>query len=69
MEQITMVKDGRPGGVSDRGGLPLHQAEWPQGARQAFHEVLRELDGWCREHGRPRSMNAGIAEQAIRQVW
>jgi len=69
MEQITMVKDGRPGVVGDLRGLPVHRAEWPDGAREAFHEVLRQLDGWCREHDRPRGSNPGIAEHAIRQVW
>jgi hypothetical protein len=69
MEQITMVKSGRPGVVGGLGALPASRADWPDGARQAFSEVLRQLDGWCRERDRPRSMNAAIAEQAVRQVW
>ena len=69
MEQAMFVREGRPGMVESLGGLPASRAEWPDGARQAFHDVLRQLDGWCRERDRPRGTNAAIAEQAIRQVW
>ena len=69
MEQVTIAQEGRLGIGGDPGGLPAHRAEWPDGARQAFCEVLRQLDGWCREHDRPRATNAAIAEHAIRQVW
>lgn len=69
MEQATIVREGRPGMVGDLGGLPASRGDWPDGARQAFSEVLRQLDGWCRDRDRPRSTNAAIAEQAIRQVW
>ncbi len=69
MEQVTVVEEGRLGMVRDLGGLPVSRAEWPDEARRAFHDVLRQLDGWCRERDRPRGTNAAIAEQAIRQVW
>ena len=69
MEQVMTAKAGRPEMIADPGGLPASRAEWPDGARQAFHQVLRQLDGWCRERDRPRGTNAAIAEQAIRQVW
>ena len=69
MEQATIVQEGRPGMVEGLGGLPASRAEWPDAARHAFFDVLRQLDGWCRERDRPRSTNAAIAEQAIRQVW
>jgi hypothetical protein len=69
MEQVTIANAGRPGMIADLGGLPASRAEWPDGARRAFHHVLRQLDGWCRERDRPRGTNAAIAEQAIRQVW
>jgi hypothetical protein len=69
MEQVTIVREGRPGMIGDVGGLPASRADWPGGARQAFSEVLRQLDLWCRERDRPRSTNAAIAEQAVRQVW
>ena len=69
MEQLSIAHRGRPGMVGGPGELPASRAEWPDGARQAFHDVLRQLDGWCRERDRPRATNAAIAEQAIRQVW
>ena len=69
MEQVTIVRAGRPGMVGDVGGLPASRVDWPDGARHAFSEVLRQLDGWCRERDRPRSTNAAIAELAVRQAW
>jgi hypothetical protein len=69
MEQATIVEQGRPRMVGELGGLPASRSEWPEAARRAFFEVLRQLDGWCREHDRPRGTNAVVAEQAIRQVW
>lgn len=69
MEQAMIVREGRPGMAEGLGGLPASRAEWPDGARQAFFQVLRQLDGWCRERDRPRSTNAAIAEQAVREGW
>lgn len=69
MEQVTTVREDWPGLSGDLGGLPASRVEWPDGARQAFHEVVRQLDLWCRERDRPRVTNAAVAEQAIRQVW
>ena len=69
MEQVTIANQGRQGMIGDLGGLPASRSEWPDGARQAYFEVLRQLDGWCRERDRPRGTNSAIAEQAIRQVW
>ena len=69
MEQAMFVREGRPGMVESLGGLPASRAEWPDGARQAYFEVLRQLDLWCRERDRPRSTNAAIAEQAVREGW
>lgn len=69
MEQVTTAREGRPGLAGDLVGLPASRVDWPDGARQAFTEVLRQLDGWCRERDRPRSTNAAVAEQAVRQVW
>jgi hypothetical protein len=69
MEQVTIANEGRQGMIGDLGGLPANRVDWPDGARQAFSEVLRQLDGWCRERDRPRSTNAAVAEQAVRQAW
>lgn len=69
MEQVTMTRAQRPWTIVGPGGLPASRAEWPDAARHAFFDVLRQLDGWCREHDRPRSTNAAIAEQAVREGW
>jgi len=69
MERVMIANEGRQGMIGDLGVLPASRSEWPDGARQAFSEVLRQLDGWCRERDRPRSTNVAIAEQAVRQVW
>jgi hypothetical protein len=69
MEQLTIVRDGKLGLAADLGGLPAYRTDWPEGAQQTFVEVLRQLDAWCREHDRSRTMNAAVAEQAVRQAW
>ena len=69
MEQVTITRASRPGMIGDAGELPASRAEWPDAARQAFFDVLRQLDGWCREHDRPRGTNAAVAEQAVREAW
>jgi hypothetical protein len=69
MEHITIAGEGRPRVARNLGGLPASRADWPDGAQRAFLDVLRQLDGWCRERNRPRVTNAAIAEHAVRQVW
>ena len=49
--------------------LPEDRTEWPEQARNAFHDVLRQLDRWCRNHDWPTSRNAWVAEEAVRQSW
>ena len=49
--------------------LPSDRTEWPAEARQAFLEVLGELDRWCRQHHWPSTGNGWVAEQAVRQCW
>ena len=51
------------------GGLPDNRFDWPTEAREAFHEVLDGLDGWCRRHDWPKLTNAWVAEEAVRQSW
>jgi len=68
MEQMGTVAHGlHP--LSHSGGLPNNRANWPEDARTAYHEVLRELDGWSRQHNAPASTNSWVAEEAIRQTW
>ncbi len=69
MEQVTFTQAQWPGTVGELGRLPACRADWPDGARQAFIDVLRQLDGWCRERNRPRGTNVAIAEEAVRHVW
>ena len=49
--------------------LPDERSEWPEQARAAFRDVLRQLDRWCREYDWPTSRNSLVAEEAIRQSW
>ena len=49
--------------------LPDDRSEWPESARVAFHDVLRHLDRWCRQHDWPASGNAWVAEEAVRRSW
>ncbi len=51
------------------GGLPHDRSRWPDDARRAFRELLRDLERWCRHHDRPTATNEWVAEQAIRQCW
>jgi hypothetical protein len=49
--------------------LPSDRSQWPQQARQAYHQLLRELDRWCRQHDWPMTSNTAVAEEAVRQAW
>jgi hypothetical protein len=49
--------------------LPADRSEWPEPARTAFHDVLRQLDRWCKRHDWPTATNAWVAEEAVRQSW
>jgi len=55
--------------VSYGGGLPEDRSSWPEDARRAYREVLRELDGWSRQHNASATNNSWVAEEAIRQTW
>jgi len=49
--------------------LPINRSEWSSGAQTAHHEVLGELDAWCRKQDSTKVLNSWIAEEAIRQSW
>ena len=49
--------------------LPGDRSDWPEPARAAFHDVLRQLDRWCRQHDWPTAGNAWVAEEAVRRSW
>ena len=49
--------------------LPDDRSEWPEQARKAFHDVVGQLDRWCRRYYWPTTGNARVAEEAIRQSW
>lgn len=50
-------------------GLPTCRSQWPPAAREAFGEVLGDLNGWCREYDWPMIDNARVAEEAVRRTW
>jgi hypothetical protein len=68
MEQINTATCGAHA-IAYRGGLPDDRADWPEDARTAYREVLRELDIWCRQNDSSAVNNGWVAEQAIRQTW
>ena len=49
--------------------LPIEREEWPDDADRAYNDLLRGLNGWCREHGSSMVTNSWIAEEAVRQSW
>ncbi len=49
--------------------LPIEREEWPDDADQAYNDLLRELNSWCREHGCSMVTNSWIAEEAVRRTW
>ena len=49
--------------------LPTNRSEWSTGARNAYREVLGELDMWSRRQDASKSLNSWIAEEAVRQTW
>jgi hypothetical protein len=55
--------------ISYASGLPANRVNWPEDARLAYREVLRELDGWSRQHNSSATSNSWVAEEAIRQTW
>ena len=49
--------------------LPVEKEKWPDDAGRAYNDLLRELNGWCRENGCSMVTNGWIAEEAVRQSW
>ena len=49
--------------------LPARRTLWPREAREAYGEVLSELNSWCRDLERSFAGNAWIAENAVREAW
>ena len=47
--------------------LPNNRHDWPTDEFDSYREVLAELDAWSRRHDAPRSLNAWIAEEAVRR--
>ena len=43
--------------------------QWPRDAMSAYHQLVRELNRWCREHDYPTGHNHWVAEEAVRQSW
>jgi hypothetical protein len=56
--------------TTDRSILLAHDPEqWVPSARQAYRDVLAELESWCRKHQAPQGLNTWVAEEAIRRAW
>ena len=68
MEQIVVDREAiqATGKFDD---LPNDRARWPDEARTMYRDILGELDGWCRQNDWPKSKNAWVAEEAVRQSW
>ena len=49
--------------------LPRDRAAWPDEARAAHRDLVRQLDAACRERGLASASNDSISEAAVRQVW
>lgn len=68
MQDFEMAKNGRTYHQTNS-GLPDHRSLWPREAKEAFGQVLSELNSWCREFGQPSSSNTWVAETAVREAW
>ena len=49
--------------------LPARRTLWPREAQEAYGEVLKELNSWCRDLDHPPAGNGWIAETAVRETW
>lgn len=65
---ITTIEAVSPG-IEHCNILPANTSEWSTGAKNAYKEVLGELDMWSRRQDASKSLNSWIAEEAIRQTW
>ena len=43
--------------------------EWPDEARDAYRDLLVELNDWSRRQGCSSSSNSSVAMRAVREVW
>ena len=69
MEQLMTAEERGVAVARTAGALPADRDQWPEDARQAFRELLWQLDAWCRDRNHPRQSNSAVAEEAIRQAW
>ncbi len=67
MRQLEAVAAGVVSRNHER--LPLRREEWPDEARRAWKELLRELNAWSRERSMPGPCDPELAEDAVRAVW
>jgi hypothetical protein len=67
--ETTSFQESRSPQPGQPQSLARERRSWPAAARTAASSLQRELDSWCRERGLATSLNAWVAEVAVRQAW